>query len=209
MYLIGLTGNIACGKSTVVQMLEQLGARVCDADKVAHDVIEPGRSAYTAVVAAFGEDILVSPGGPIDRRALGRIVFTNPQALKLLEQIVHPAVHGEIEAWLARQQREGAAVAVIDAIKLIEAGWPERVNAVWVVSCRPEQQLERLVQLRGMSEEEARQRIAAQSPQEAKIAIADVVIDNSGSLDETRRQVLAAWSSIPGTPVLPPSNGAC
>jgi dephospho-CoA kinase len=219
VYLIGLTGNIACGKSTVLSMLRELGAHVIDADQVTRELQQPGQPVYAQIVATFGEGILVAPGGPIDRRKLGAIVFSDPAALRRLEQIVHPAVHDQILAWLdaiaQNEERETrneeptgsnqrssllvprARVAVIDAIKLLEAGWKPICDAIWVVTCRPEQQIERLMATRGLSEEEARMRIAAQPPQAAKVAQADVVIDNSGSLEATRRQVEAAWSALP------------
>src|SRR5262245_8040233 len=99
-YLIGLTGNIACGKSSLLAMLAELGAQVIDADRVTHDLQRPGEPVYAAIVAEFGPGVLTAPGGPIDRRALGAIVFADPAALRRLEQIVHPAVHARIEAWL-------------------------------------------------------------------------------------------------------------
>jgi dephospho-CoA kinase len=216
VYLIGLTGNIACGKSTVVEMLRELGAHVVDADRVTHDLQRAGEPVYAQIVAAFGPTILAEPGGPIDRKRLGAIVFADPAALRRLEQIVHPAVHARIEAWLdslrlgakgLRLEEESksqvsslkaqvSSVAVIDAIKLLEAGWKPSCDAIWVVICPPEQQLARLVATRGMSEAEARGRIAAQPPQAAKVAQADVVIDNGGDIEDTRRQVEAAWRAI-------------
>jgi dephospho-CoA kinase len=214
LYLIGLTGNIACGKSTIVAMLRELGASVLDADRVTHELQQPGERVYRQIVETFGPGILASPTGPIDRRALGAIVFSDPVALRRLEQIVHPAVHQRIEAWLAGVARHGdketdllplspdllvspsRPVAVIDAIKLLESGWKPVCDAIWVVTCSPEQQLARLMSTRGMAEAEARRRIAAQPPQADKLAQADIVIDNGGSLDETRRQVEAAWRAI-------------
>ncbi len=204
IYLIGLTGNIACGKSTVVAMLRELGAHVIDADRVTHTLQQPGEAVYDQIVAAFGAGILSAAGGPIDRRALGAIVFNDPAALRQLEQIVHPAVRARIRGWLeavatdyARQPATAhPTVAVIDAIKLLEAGWKPLCDAIWVVSCPPEQQLARLITTRGMSEDEARTRIAAQPPQAEKIAQASVVIDNSGTIDQTRAQVAAAWQAI-------------
>ncbi|MBK9715604.1 MAG: dephospho-CoA kinase [Kouleothrix sp.] len=214
IYLIGLTGNIACGKSTVIAMLRERGAAVIDADRVTHDLQLPGEPVYQAIVATFGPAILATPGGPIDRRALGAIVFADPAALRRLEQIVHPAVHARILSWLeslgARDlgleasehwqapspKPQTPAVAVIDAIKLLESGWKPLCDAIWVVTCAAGQQVARLVATRGMSEQEARGRIAAQPPQADKIAQADVLIDNSGSLDQTRRQVDAAWQAI-------------
>jgi dephospho-CoA kinase len=207
LYLIGLTGNIACGKSSVLAMLAQLGAQVIDADRVTHALQQPGEPVYDAIVAEFGPGILAAPGGPIDRRALGAIVFADPAALRRLERMVHPAVHARIEAWLETlgvgslqppTPSSHPPVAVIDAIKLLESGWKPLCDAIWVVTCTPEQQVARLVATRGLSEGEAQVRVAAQPPQADKVAQADVVIDNSGSLEETRRQVEAAWRGIPG-----------
>lgn len=199
LYLIGLTGNIGCGKSTVVGMLAARGAKIIDADAVTRQVMEVGQAAYQRIVEVFGPAILQAPNGPIDRPALGRIVFGDPAALKTLEGIVHPATRHTILSWL--QERDTAAqhgreVTVVDAIKLIEGGYPAFCDAVWVVTCDEQQQIRRLVELRGMSEADARQRIAAQPPQSAKVAAADVVIDNSGSLAQTEQQVAAAWERI-------------
>jgi dephospho-CoA kinase len=188
-YRIGLTGNIACGKSTVLQELQRLGAAVLDADAVAHQVMRKGTTVHAAIAAAFGPGIL-APDGEIDRRALGAIVFGDPAALSRLEAIVHPAVVAATERWLAEVTAE---VAVIDAIKLIEAGIADRCDEVWVVTCPPEEQARRLQAYRGLSEEEAWTRIRAQPPQEEKVARADVVIDNGGHASRTRTQVRAAW----------------
>jgi dephospho-CoA kinase len=221
IYLIGLTGNIACGKSTVLDLLREHGAQVLDADRVTHELQAPGQPVYHAIVDEFGPAILAAPAGPIDRRALGAIVFADPAALRRLEQIVHPAVRERIMAWLTKistqgdkeTRRQGGSdtaislssdlpvslsrpVAVIDAIKLLEGGWKQICDAIWVVTCLPDQQLARLVATRGMGEDEARARIAAQPPQADKVAQADVVIDNSGSLEATRQQVAAAWRAI-------------
>lgn len=200
LYLIGLTGNIACGKSTVLAMLERHGAAVIDADRVTHELQQPGQPVYAQIVAAFGPAILSAPDGPIDRRKLGAIVFNDSAALRKLEQIVHPAVRTTIAGWLETQRQaamaSGPRVVVIDAIKLLEAGWKPLCNAVWVVTCPPEQQEARLTGTRGMSAEEARTRIAAQPPQTDKVALADVVIDNSGTLEATQAQVDTAWARI-------------
>jgi dephospho-CoA kinase len=198
-YLIGLTGNIACGKSTVVNLLKELGAQTIDADAVTHLLQAPGQAVYAAIVEAFGEQILTEPNGPINRKALGAIVFSDPAELRKLEQLVHPAVRQHIHAWIADlPQQDPPVVGVLDAIKLLESGWQAHCDAVWVVSCTKEQQLERLISTRGMSEQEALTRINAQPPQAEKIAQADVVIDNSGSLESTKQQILAAWQQIPG-----------
>jgi dephospho-CoA kinase len=206
LYLIGLTGGIACGKSTVLAMLAALGARTIDADRVTHRVQQPGTPVYKQIVAAFGPQVALSPGGPIDRARLGAIVFSDPAALKRLEQIVHPAVHAEIRRFLEETGKAGGygtrlgplsrPVAVIDAIKLIEAGWTQECDQVWIVTCPEEQQIERLITTRGMSEAEARQRIAAQPSQASRHAYATVVIDNGGSQAHTRAQVENAWQKI-------------
>lgn len=199
MYLIGLTGNIAVGKSTVVAMLQTLGAAVLDADAVVHQLQTPAGAAYAPIVDYFGLDVVQGGviGAPLDRAGLGRRVFADPNALKYLESIVHPLARGTMLAWVEEQRTAGVAVAVIDAIKLLEGGWARFCDAVWVVTASPEQQLTRLITQRGMSEADARQRIAAQGPPEAKLAHADVVIDNSGTLNETQLQVVRAWEAIP------------
>ncbi|NLG50357.1 MAG: dephospho-CoA kinase [Chloroflexi bacterium] len=196
MYVIGLTGNIATGKSTVADMLARLGACVLDADKLAHQVMRPGTETYRRIVGRFGEAIL-KPGGEIDRPALGAIVFADPAALRDLDGIVHPAVVEESLRWLQACDRP---VAVIEAIKLLEANMHRYCDAVWVVTSSREQQVNRLVTTRSLTTEQAEQRIDAQPDPQEKIARADVVIDNSGSLDATRAQVLRAWNAIPGVP---------
>ncbi len=201
LYLIGLTGNIGCGKSTVVGLLVARGAQVIDADAVTRQVMDVGQPAYRRIVDVFGEAILQSPAGPIDRPALGRVVFGEPAKLRELEAIVHPATRNLILAWLSEQDTHAAhqarrEVAVVDAIRLIEAGYPAFCDAVWVVTCDPAVQLRRLVEQRGMSEVDARQRIKAQPPQSTKVAVADVVIDNSGTLEQSEQQVEAAWEAV-------------
>ncbi len=191
-FLIGLTGNIACGKSTVVRRLRELGAHTIDADALIHVILRRGGAAFEPVVEEFGEGIL-GPDGEIDRRALGRIVFSDPERLKRLEEIEHPIVRRMIEDEIRTSPEE---VVVVDAIKLFESGWAAGSDVVWVVTCTREQQIERLVRTRGYSREEAVMRIDAQSPQEEKVARADVVIDNSGPLEETFRQVDEAWAHL-------------
>ncbi len=204
-YLIGLTGGIACGKSTVVAMLAALGARTLDADRVTHKVQQPGTPVFEQIVAAFGPEV-VAPNGALDRRKLGALVFSDPAQLRRLEQIVHPAVRAEIRAFIDEAGRGGGystrlgtlarPVVVLDAIKLIESGWIKECQQVWVVTCPEEQQVERLMTTRGMSEAEARQRIAAQAPQASRLAHATVVIDNGGTQAQTRAQVEAAWQTV-------------
>ena len=191
-YLIGLTGNIATGKSTVLSMLEGLGAKVIDADALAHRLMIKETPVWQAILDEFGEGIL-GPEGEIDRGKLGAIVFADAEALSRLEAIVHPAVTARVDE-LIRQATE--AVVVVEAIKLIEAGWHRTCDALWVVTCPEEQQLERLMRARKLSREEALLRIEAQPPQEDKVALADVVIDNSGTLKETEKQVKREWEKV-------------
>lgn len=191
-YKIGLTGNIATGKSTVGKMLVDHGAAHLDADKVAHRVMAPDGPAYASVVAAFGDEI-VADDGTIDRQALGRIVFSDPEALRRLESLVHPAVIAEVNRWIAES---AAPVVVVEAIKLLESGMADMYNAIWVTTCSEATQVKRLVRSRDMTPEAARLRVQAQPPQADKIARADVVIDTECPLLDTRRQVAAAWAEI-------------
>jgi dephospho-CoA kinase len=189
--VLGLTGNIACGKSTVCAMLTDLGAEVIDADRVVHDVLRLP-TIVRAVAERFGGDVL-APDGQIDRRKLGAIAFADPQAMADLESILYPDTLRRIDELVAASD---APIVVVDAIKLYEAGIAAKCDQVWVVVCPTEQQVRRLVSTRGMSEEEAWLRIHAQAPQEEKVARADVVIDNSGDLAETRRQVERAYARL-------------
>ncbi len=191
-YIIGVTGPIGAGKSTVLRILRDLGADIIDADQVAHEVMEPGGTAYDQVVAEFGPDILTSDGR-IDRKRLADRVFSDPEALQRLESIVHPAVFESIKERIARSPRP---VIALEAIKLLEAGLSLQLcDEVWVVVADEDVQMARLRE-RGMSENEARRRLAAQLPRSEYERHADVVIDNSGSLDDLRRQVEAAWRRI-------------
>jgi len=191
-YCIGLTGNIATGKTTAGRMLAMLGAELIDADQVAHRVMGPDGEAYEGVARAFGTQIL-APDGTIDRRKLGALVFADPAALRRLESLVHPAVTARIRAQV---YRSAAPVVVIEAIKLLESDLAALCDEIWVTTCPQALQLKRLMETRGLSREEAELRILAQPPQEEKLAVADVVIDTSGTLEETRRQVLRAWEAL-------------
>lgn len=191
-YLIGLTGNIATGKSTAAKMLGELGATVIDADRVAHQVMGRGSEVYDRVVAAFGPAI-VGDDGEIDRAVLGGIVFDDPEALDRLEAIVHPAVGVQIQRRIVEAE---TPVIVIEAIKLLEAGMHHFCQAVWVTTCPSEQQIDRLMSERSLSFKEAARRVDIQPPQAEKLCQADVVIDTSGDLAETRRQIQTAWQAI-------------
>ncbi len=188
-YLIGLTGNLGCGKSTVRRMLELLGARGIDADLLAHAAMERGTAAWNAIVKTFGPEVLRFDG-EINRQNLSKRVFENPEALRQLEQIVHPVV-GEMAKQIMRENDR--PVVVLEAVKLIESGLAQWCDSLWVVTCSPEVQVERVVRDRGMRPEDARARLRSQSVQDEKVRKADVVIDNSGDADKTRDQVATAW----------------
>ncbi|HXV45028.1 MAG TPA: dephospho-CoA kinase [Anaerolineae bacterium] len=179
--VIGLTGNIATGKSLVLRMLQELGAAPIDADKLAHEAMAPNGPAYQGIVEEFGRFVLDS-NGQINRDRLGRIAFAVPEAMAHLEAITHPAVRQQV---LARINSAQAPVVVVEAIKLFESGLAEQCQATWVVTSPPDVQLKRLVERRKMSPEQAQQRIKAQSPQQEKVAKADMVIDNGGDLAKT------------------------
>ncbi|MBI3976832.1 MAG: dephospho-CoA kinase [Chloroflexi bacterium] len=201
MVVIGLTGNIATGKSTVLAMLRELGAASIDADAVVHQLMEPDSPVTREIREAFGSGV-IGPSGGVDRRALGRIVFADPAALQRLEEIVHPAVVAEIDRWLAAVKRpaDGASppAAVVDAVKLVESSLAMRCDSIWVVVAAPAQQRERLVSQRGLSLEDADARLAAQPSLTSRLEHANVVIDNSGTVEETRAQVRRAWQQLVG-----------
>ncbi|MBK8049604.1 MAG: dephospho-CoA kinase [Anaerolineales bacterium] len=191
--VVGLTGNIATGKSTVLVYLRQKGAHIIDADQLAHQAVALDGPAYDQVIDAFGAGILL-PDGAIDRRALGRIVFGDPDALARLEEIVHPAVFELAKAEFAAA---AAPVLIVEAIKLLESGrLLSLCNEVWVVTATPEAQLARLLQSRGMSEAEARQRMAAQSSQAEKVKRATRVIDNSTTSAALYAQLDVIWNDL-------------
>lgn len=191
-YIIGLTGNIATGKSVVRRMLEHLGAYGIDADALAHRAMAKGAPGYQPIIDTFGKIILDSDG-EIDRTKLGRLVFADPDSLRALEKIIHPLVEQAIDILV---QRASQRVIVIEAIKLLEGPLAAACDTIWVTFAPPNLQKERLMSKRGMSEAEALQRIQAQGAQEIKTAAANVVIQNIGSFEDTWKQVTAAWKVI-------------
>lgn len=192
MIVIGLTGNIACGKSTVARMLADLGAAVIDADEVVHDLQRPGGPVYRGIVAEFGQSVL-RPDGTLDRARLGAIVFANPVALAKLEALTHPAVIEAVVAGLS--EIATARVAVVEAVKLVESGMHRKCDSLWVVTSPPSAQIERL-RGRGLDPVAIQARLASQPDAGSKLALADIIVDNGGSLEETRRQVVAAWRAL-------------
>ncbi|MBT2488646.1 dephospho-CoA kinase [Streptomyces sp. ISL-96] len=193
MLKVGLTGGIGAGKSEVSRLLESYGAVLIDADKIAREVVEPGTPGLAAVVEAFGEDVLAADG-TLDRPKLGAIVFADAARLATLNAIVHPLV-GARSAELERAA--GAdAVVIHDVPLLTENGLAPLYDLVVVVDASPQTQLDRLVRLRGMTEDEARARMAAQASREQRLAIADVVIDNDGPLAALEPQVRKVWAEL-------------
>lgn len=190
--LIGLTGNIATGKSVVRRMLEHLGAYGIDADALGHRVIGRGAPGYQKVLDEFGKYVL-GEDGEIDRTKLGKLVFTDKQALTKLEEIVHPLVRTAIEHLVKNAQQP---VVVIEAIKLLESPLRGMLDSIWVVTAPESAQLERLARKRGMSEADARQRMQHQSSEAEKVAAAQVVIKNAGSVEETWNQVHGHWKRL-------------
>lgn len=193
--VIGLTGPIGCGKSTVAGWLEELGGVVVDADRIAREVTAPGEPALDAVIEAFGEEFMAADGS-LDRAALGRVVFSDPAALATLEAIVHPAVRPRIEEAVRAAADAGAPLVVIEAIKLVEAGHAARCDEVWLVTCDAATQRERLVG-RGTNEADAATRIAAQGDIIERLRpAAGRVIDTSGDRATVRARIRAIASEI-------------
>ncbi|MFE7751817.1 dephospho-CoA kinase [Streptomyces sp. NPDC057428] len=193
MLKVGLTGGIGAGKSEVSRLLARSGAVVIDADRIAREVVEPGTPGLTAVVEAFGPEIL-KPDGSLDRSALGSIVFSDPARLATLNGIVHPLV-GARSAELERAAADDAVV-VHDVPLLTENGLAPLYDLVVVVDASPQTQLHRLVTLRNMTESDARARMTAQATREERLAVADLVVDNDGPLEELEPQVRALWSQL-------------
>jgi dephospho-CoA kinase len=190
--VIGLTGNIACGKTTVGKLLLELGAeRYIDADALVHSLYEPGQPIAAQIAHTFGSEVL-TPEGRVDRQKLGSIVFHDPEALRRLEAIVHPAVGVALLTELSRVSPSG--IAVVDAVKLLEGGTAALCQSKWLVVCSPEEELRRLIERSQLSEEEALARLRAQPSVEQRLPLVDEVIDNSGPLEETRRQVASAFA---------------
>lgn len=191
---IGITGPIGCGKSAIAAQLGSYGLTIVDADDVAREVVEPGTDGFAAVAREFGSRVL-RPDGSLDRAALGRIVFADPDALRGLERIVHPAVRPKILERAIAADADGAPGVVIEAIKLVEGGLATMCDEVWLIACDPARQRERLA-ARGLDEAAARSRIDAQGDLVTRLRPAATrTIDTSGSLEDTRVAVEDAWKA--------------
>jgi dephospho-CoA kinase len=191
--IVGLTGGIGAGKSEVSRLLVEHGAHLVDADRIAREVVEPGTPGLAAVVEAFGESVLAADGS-LDRPKLGEIVFADPERRAVLNGIVHPLVGARSAELQSQAPQDG--VVVHDVPLLTENGLAELYDLVIVVDVEPRTQVERLVRSRGMSEEEARARMAAQAGREERLAVADIVIDNEVSLDALRGRVAEVWTEL-------------
>ena len=196
MKVIGLTGNIACGKSLVADVFRQLGARVIDADQIARLVVKPEEAAWHDIVEKFGEGIL-NPDKTIDRKKLGDIVFNDEEKRQELNRITHPRIREKIKELLKGYESEGVEVTILEAALIVEGGGLiPLLDALVVVTADEESQIKRLRERKGFSREAAISRIRSQMPQEEKVKHADYVIDNSGTPEETRGQVEEIWKKI-------------
>ncbi|MGW9023224.1 dephospho-CoA kinase [Streptomyces sp. NPDC055722] len=193
MLKVGLTGGIGAGKSEVSRLLVECGAVLIDADRIAREVVAPGTAGLAAVVEAFGEDVL-APDGGLDRPRLGSIVFADPEKLAVLNSIVHPLVGARSRELESAAPQD--AVVVHDVPLLAENGLAPLYDVVIVVDADPATQLDRLVRLRGMTEQDARARMAAQATREKRLETADIVIDNDGPLEQLERSVRAIWADL-------------
>lgn len=193
--VIGLTGGIGSGKSTVSQFLKELGAVIIDADKVGHEAFKPDTKAWREVVATFGQQIL-APGGEIDRARLGKIVFSDSQSLSRLNQIMHPRMYDMMKAQIEEYRRQGVGVVVLEAAILIEANWTSLVDEVWVTVVSEAAVLERVKQQRGLDEKQILARIRSQLTNEERVKHADVVITNDVDLEDMKAKVKELWDKL-------------
>jgi len=195
MYIIGLTGGIGSGKSTVARLLEEQGAVVLSADLVGHEVYEPGRPAHGEIVDAFGPEVL-APDGTIDRKKLGAIVFADPAQLQKLNAITHPRMKEMMREKLIGLARQGVKIAVLEAALLFDAAWDDLADEVWVTVAPRDTAAQRTAQRSGLEEAEVLRRIEAQMSDEERIRRADVVIDTGGDMEATRVQTLERWQDL-------------
>ena len=192
MKVIGLTGGIGSGKSTVSRLLAELGAVIIDADKVGHEAFKPNTESWHEVVAAFGRQVL-TPTGEIDREKLGAIVFDNPESLAQLNRIMHSRMYDIIKVQLEKYRQQGVPVVVLEAALLLEADWTPQVDEVWVTVAPEATVLKRLMERTELSEQQSLARIRSQLPAEERLKHADVVIDTDCSLDELKAKVEDLW----------------
>jgi len=196
MLVIGITGNFGTGKTTVSQMLAELGAVAINADELGHELLQHDTQTYREIVAAFDKSIL-KPDGEIDRNNLGKLVFEDNSALARLNQITHPRIYEIVKKKIDGYRQAGTGIVVIEAALLLEAGWMPLLDQLWVTTAPEATIVKRLKSSRGLSEEQVLTRLRAQMPQEEKAKQADVVIDTDCSLDEIRARVTKLWRRLP------------
>jgi dephospho-CoA kinase len=195
MRVVGLTGGIGSGKSTISRRLEQLGAVVIDVDRVAHGTYKRGQPAFDELVKRFGQSI-VGDGGEIDRAKLGAAVFGNPDKMKLLTEVVWPATYRAAREAIQREREKGTAVVILEAAVLVEAGWMDTADEIWVATTQPQNAIERVMTRNGLSAQAAQERIASQLSNEERLKYADIHIANDGTLDELFTRVDEAWADL-------------
>jgi len=195
MKVIGLTGGIGSGKSTVSQLLHELGAVVLDADRIGHEAYKPNTETWLEVVSAFGRQILTS-NGEIDRRRLAQIVFSDPESLARLNQIVHPRMYEMMKTKIEEFRRQGVKVVVLEAAILLEADWTPLVDEVWVTVAPEHEVVKRTVERTGLPEEQVIARIRSQLSSEERTKHANVIINNDGSIDELKVKIKELWDRI-------------
>ena len=193
MRVIGLTGGIGTGKSTLAAALAELGASIVDADAEGHAAYRPGAPGWRRVADLFGLRV-IGDAGAINRKALGDVVFNDPEAMQRLNEAVHPLIRERVEARLAALREQGARVAVLHAALLLQAGWDDLVDEVWTVTAPPGAAAERLAARRGLTPEEAQARIEAQGPQNVFVERADIIIENDGTSDDLRQKARSLWA---------------
>jgi len=197
MKVIGLTGGIGSGKSMVSQFMQELGAVLIDADSVGHEAYQPGTGTWRELIAAFGEQILAQDNS-IDRKKLGGIVFGSPESLARLNQIMYPRMHQMMGDRIEEYRRQGVEVVVLEAAILLEAGWNQLVDEVWITIAPESVVVERTRERTGLPEEQILARIRSQMSSEERAKHADVVINNDGSLDELKDKVRELWEGVQG-----------
>lgn len=193
MYVIGVTGGIASGKSSVSAILQQQGAYIIDVDQIAYTITLPGHLAWQEIIAAFGQEVVL-PDDNINRKKLGEIIFHDNNLRAILEGITHPKIKADVSQKLKIIQSQGVNLAVLDVPLLIEVGWQMLADEIWVVAVDEKTQLARLMARNSLTKEQAQARIAAQMSLANKLKYADVVIDNNGSIENTKSQVIKAWN---------------
>ncbi len=199
MKIIRLTGGIGSGKSVVASFFSEFGAKVIDADRVAHELLRPESEAWKAIVEHFGNSVL-NEDGTINRKRLGNIVFNNPEELQFLNKIMHPAISKRIEELINFYKSTGAPYIVIDSPLVLEAGKGTSDNPIVVVICNDELRIQRVMKRDSISRDEVVRRIQSQMPQEKKAMLADYIIDNSGSIEETKKKAWEVWKMIISDP---------